>query len=177
MPSARTEIAVAESGQENLCGGWLPRPPRSGGGPKRQALCHRRNSSRAGRRLTECTNTTRRVTVGSALRPAYNARRAGGRRARRQDPRDLWHRLAWPQHPSARGLRSKCQLVDGARLCPDGARPLGGRHARRAPLSTAIIRAIWRLNEAGKRDVCARNQSNFQVFSSLPMKINGLLEA
>jgi hypothetical protein len=35
---------------------------------------------------------------------------------------------------SARGLRSRRQPVDGARLCPDGARPLGGHRDGRTPL-------------------------------------------
>jgi N-acetylneuraminic acid mutarotase len=38
-------------------------------------------------------------------------RRTGGRRARWQDPRRRRHRLARPEHPSARSLRSCCQSM------------------------------------------------------------------
>src|SRR5262249_43029447 len=64
----------------------------------------------------------------------HAVRRAGGRRARWQGSRSRWRRPARPQHPSARGLRSCHQPVDGARRRPDCARSLGGCGDGRTPL-------------------------------------------
>ena len=158
MPSARTEVAVAEvGGKIYVVGGFggereleiydpaadrwsrgavhpARAASRGGGGLKGQALRRRRlrrglDADRRGARIRPGKRP-----LAAARRSAHTARRAGGCRARWQDPRSRWRRLARPQHPSARGLRSCRQPMDGARLCPDGARPLGGRRDGRTPL-------------------------------------------
>ena len=90
--------------------------------------------SRAGRQPMTCTSTTRRATGGSGSPPCR--RRAARWRLQCSVARSTQSvaSAGGPEHPRARGLRSCRQPVDGARLCTNCARPLGGGHDRRTPL-------------------------------------------
>jgi len=125
---------------------------------KEKELTRARDGLAAERRRTRIRPGER--SLATTCSPPHNARRAGGRRTRWQDPRGRRHWLARPQHRGARGLRSCCQPVDGACLYPDGARSLGGRCDRRTPLRGGWTHRRQLFAQFGvERGVRSRNRS------------------